>query len=171
LVERNPFQNQAKLESVQRRLRERTTLSDEGGWRLIRCADTYLGEQDPYWKGPARFYINPPPKEGRCNLCGRHVSELKPFGGPGDPCVGDFSGALLVKRFRSEGPPLTAEEIAAHETYDEEWEEHGPANAANSFGPSWECRDCIVLNDTEYWEVRLQDKGSTSSGLNTSKRD
>jgi hypothetical protein len=47
--------------------------------------------------------INPPPKEGRCDCCGRHISELKPFGGPGDPLVGDFTGAFLVKGYRSIG--------------------------------------------------------------------
>lgn len=55
-------------------------------------------------KQPGRFLINPPPSDLRCEVCGRDITELKPFGGPGDPLIGDFSGELLVKRWRSEGP-------------------------------------------------------------------
>jgi len=50
---------------------------------------------------PVKIHINPPPQDKRCERCGRHISELKPFGGAGDPLVGDFSGALLIKTFRS----------------------------------------------------------------------
>jgi hypothetical protein len=32
--------------------------------------------------------LNAPPADGRCDCCGRHISELKPYGGPGDPLVG-----------------------------------------------------------------------------------
>ena len=38
------------------------------------------------------FYINPPPQDGTCTCCGRHISELKPFGKAGDPLIGDFDG-------------------------------------------------------------------------------
>ena len=48
--------------------------------------------------------LNPPPPDGRCECCGRYISELKPYGGPGDPLVGDFTGAYLVKRFRPGAP-------------------------------------------------------------------
>ena len=51
-------------------------------------------------KDKARIIINPPPKDGRCYCCGRHISELTPFGKAGDPLVGDFDGALLVKNNR-----------------------------------------------------------------------
>ena len=46
----------------------------------------------------ARININPTPKDGRCDCCGRHISELTPFGKAGDPLVGDFDGELLVKK-------------------------------------------------------------------------
>jgi len=75
--------------------------------------------------------INPPPSDGRCECCRRHVSELKPFGGPGDPLVGDFSGALLVKHFRC----ICGE---------------GQVDA------SWECRDCFVLDDEEFRKIYLK---------------
>jgi hypothetical protein len=51
-----------------------------------------------------RISISGPPADGRCNVCGKHITELKPFGGPGDPLVGDFTGELLVKTWRSAGP-------------------------------------------------------------------
>jgi hypothetical protein len=50
------------------------------------------------------FCLNPPPENGRCDCCRRHISELKPFGKAGDPLVGDFEGALLLKTYRREGP-------------------------------------------------------------------
>ena len=122
--------------------------------------------------------INPPPSDGQCSVCGRHMSELKPFGGPGDPLVGDFTGELLVKGWRPEGP------------YDEEgekaWDEaerarHGTGEAgdllpwfigrygkekgerlyyggmlSSSSRPSWECRDCKVLDEDEYFKKLYQ---------------
>jgi hypothetical protein len=69
--------------------------------------------------------INPPPSDERCEGCGRHVSEIKPFGRPGDPLVGDFSGALLVKHFRCLVVEYQADAV-------------------------WDCRDCFVLDDEAY---------------------
>jgi hypothetical protein len=51
-----------------------------------------------------RISINAPPDDGRCDVCGRHISELKPFGGPEDPLMGDFTGELLIKQWRPLGP-------------------------------------------------------------------
>lgn len=133
-------------------------------------------EEDLEPKGS--FIINGPPSDGRCEVCGRHMSELKPFGGPGDRLVGDFSGELLVKIWRREGP------------YDEEsekaWEEAEKATEgtpeSNDLHPwfigkygkekrerlffggmlssssrsSWECRDCIILDEDEYFEKLSQ---------------
>ncbi len=39
--------------------------------------------------------INPPPQDGICDYCGRHINELRPFGEAGDPLVEDFDGAYL----------------------------------------------------------------------------
>jgi len=86
--------------------------------------------------------INPPPSDERCECCGRHVSELKPFGGPGDPLVGDFSGALLAKHFRR---------ICSEEQVD----------------ASWECRDCFVLSDEEFRKIyfRLDTKNKNAGAV------
>ena len=84
--------------------------------------------------------INPPPKDGRCECCGRRKSELKPFGASGDPLYGDFTGAYLVKTFRDVGN-------------------------TGCVGASWECRDCIILSDKEYQEkLRGATNESRSNG-------
>jgi hypothetical protein len=123
--------------------------------------------------------INPPPEDGRCHCCGRHISELNPFGGPGDPLVGDFTGALLVKMFRRFGPYdeeadkafQEAESRYKEEGFENEFDylihKHGPEkgeelnlriSAYCQTGSSWECRDCAVLDENEYFEKYDQGK-------------
>jgi len=136
-------------------------------------------------KKECRFSINPPPGEGMCEVCGRHLSELKPFGGPGDPLVGDFTEKLLVKKWRRDAPydkgAARAWEEAKQEAK-ELWKakgrelgsekpsedyffgwfigKYGRAKGLKfyywrefwvSSGSSWECRDCIVLDQNEYF--------------------
>src|SRR5215510_4892708 len=48
--------------------------------------------------------INPPPQDGRCEGCQRHMSELPPFGNAEDPFVEDLDGEVLVKTWRRMGP-------------------------------------------------------------------
>ena len=137
-------------------------------------------EEDLNPKG--RIIINGPPSDGRCDVCGRHMSELKPFGGPGDPLPGDFSDELLVKRFRPDfrlpdeirevnKRARKEEGIRSRDDFEswlianysegerkrlkgilEMWEEAG----CKQVGKSWECRECIVLDDDEYFEKRNQ---------------
>ena len=133
----------------------------------------------------ARIILNGPPSDGRCQVCGRHISELSPFGGSGDPLAGGFSGELLVKSFRPAGPydeevqKAWKEAVKATkgapesddllpwfiERYGEEkgkrlyWGEQ----AYGSIGASWECRDCFVLDHDEYFEKlrqRYQEHGN-----------
>lgn len=111
--------------------------------------------------------INPSPADSCCMVCGKNVNELKPFGKAGDPLVGDFDGAKLVKTFRTHafGGSISKELIEEYETI---LDEIGP-NAeniievenkygeekvgyainydqfSNTISPSWECRDCIIL--------------------------
>jgi hypothetical protein len=123
--------------------------------------------------------LNPPPRDGRCDCCGRHISELKPFGGPGDPLVGDFTGALLIKKFRWMAPHHEgAEKILreAEECYKDKgckdvYEyleyEYGPVDAedieslifiSHTVDKSWECRDCAVLDYDEYFKKLEQSR-------------
>jgi len=113
--------------------------------------------------------VNAPPADGRCYVCGRHMSELKPFGGPGDPLVGDFTGELLVKRWRWVIPYDDEAERAWDEAKKEvpegedkrSWflskygEERGEEFYHYSQGvdTTWECRDCIVMDYDEYFKI------------------
>lgn len=130
-----------------------------------------------------RFPINPSPNDGRCDVCGKHISELNPFGGSGNPLLGNFSGALLVKRWRPEGPYNPEAEKARKEAekevpdgedplpwfvskYGEEKGNrlYGSAVLYNDYSrPSWECRNCVCLGTNGYFEVidkRLEENTS-----------
>jgi hypothetical protein len=119
-----------------------------------------------------RFRINPPPEDGRCEVCGRHISELKPFRDPNDPFIEIFGNELLMKKWRPEGPynpeAQKAWKAAKKEVPEGKdplpWfvskygEEKGKrlywsGQLSGSIGPSWECRDCAGLNTNEYFEV------------------
>ena len=122
-----------------------------------------------------RININPPPDDFCCDSCGRHISELTPFGKAGDPLVGDFDGELLVKKFRRMRPyDEKAEEALEH--VEDIMEKEGQANdcplewlkkiygeklgdryslfvdAHRQADSSWECRDCAVLEGDGYFE-------------------
>jgi len=118
--------------------------------------------------------INPPPDDGRCQCCGRPLDELKPFGKAGDPLARDFSGALLVQKFRPTGPPDgEAEKIIekfhrncrtqgdykkAREKLIQKYGEEKArelelsTQVSGLSGASWECRGCIVLDTFGYFE-------------------
>jgi hypothetical protein len=131
------------------------------------------GEEDLKPKGGIN--INPPPADGRCDGCGRYLSELKPFGKAGDPLVGDFDGALLLKNFRPDAPhnevveriydeffgncPTEEDFQKAKENLAQKYGEKQAEYIINwveisgSVGSSWECRDCIVLDDYEFEDM------------------
>lgn len=116
--------------------------------------------------------INPPPQNGKCECCGKNIKDLKPFGKAGDPLVGNFNGAMLVKTFRSMAMPLKNkawDEInnkykkkGNYDGFEEELiNKVGKKRAdrllfadqlADTVSASWECRDCIILNDEEYFK-------------------
>lgn len=108
--------------------------------------------------------INPPPRDGRCECCGRHASELKPFGKAGDPLVGDFDGVILLKTFREIGRISKENEAMIKMVVD--WDGLFKTNpkladelsfydqVISTVGASWECRDCIVLDGDNYWDIR-----------------
>lgn len=111
--------------------------------------------------------INPPPSDGKCECCGRHMHGIKPFGKAGDPLIGDFEGTLLLKIFRNEGPydksalhsikelgggndlfALMIAKYGVHKGKDIYYR----ALASAIVVPSWECRNCVVLSDDEYFK-------------------
>ena len=124
-----------------------------------------------------RTGINPPPRDGKCDCCGKHISELKPYGKAGDPLVGDFDGVLLLKRFRRDFPYNEEAERVMNEANEivmngeditdqdiEVWliNKYGKEKGKEfhnymlscQVGPSWECRDCAVLDGDEYWKIK-----------------
>ena len=119
--------------------------------------------------------INPPPEDCKCMCCGRPLSDLRPFGGFGDPLPWDFDGAFLVKKYRNDAPydkkvgELVDEILTSHECDIENLHEylvnkHGEdgdriywqAALQSTVSKSWECRDCAVLDDYKYWDVRMK---------------
>jgi rubredoxin len=98
------------------------------------------------------YLINPPPEDHRCEVCGRHVSELKPFGGAGDPLVGDFTGAFLVKKFRLMALPLTEKQLNHYRIKYGDEAADIYLSAMSAVSASWECRDCIVLSTEKYFK-------------------
>ena len=120
--------------------------------------------------------INPPPKDGRCDCCKRHIRDLPPFGKAGDPLVGDFSGMKLVKVWRRDFPKdAEAEAIYARFFTDSDTEEEhqnawarlvqqygeakannirGAVHAAGQIGSAWLCRECVVLDEAQYFARR-----------------
>ena len=135
-----------------------------------------LNELKAKRKNKMTMGINPPPSNGCCECCGRNIKELKPFGKAGDPLVGDFNGAILVKTFRTMANPtgkdkeridrlmdiygLEAEgkvtpkeitELLKKEFPGKELESYNLlAQLSQTVSASWECRTCILLSDEEY---------------------
>ena len=141
------------------------------------CSLGSIGNKEDIKRKPG-LNVNPPPVNGRCEVCGRSLDELKPFGKAGDPLVGDFDGELLLKTFRAEGPydekAVQAFDEAVKRCGDKgpvEWmirkygREEGSrlsflAMAYGQIGSSWECRDCIILDNDGYFEKRREVGGS-----------
>lgn len=127
--------------------------------------------------------INGPPLDSRCDVCGKYIEDLKTFGKAGDPLVGDFNGALLVKTFRTMAPhgsvknilkekginidPVTLyeEDRIKYDKFEKELlEKYGKKFMDNYYfamqledtvEASWECRECIILPEKEWWEKNL----------------
>jgi len=125
------------------------------------------------------IHINPPPRDRKCECCGRHTSELRPFGKAGDPLVGDFDGVLLLKNFRAMTWHREEWDDILKEVYEqcrntESWEDFESDlikqvgeekaqellsydQAVNTVSASWECRDCFILYGKEFF-TKLYEK-------------
>lgn len=101
-----------------------------------------------------KIIINPPPNDNRCECCGKHAKDVKPFGKAGDPLVGDFNGALLVKTFRPMALELFGKDLENYKKKLTEEQFFFYEQLVNTVGASWECRDCIILNREEYFRKR-----------------
>ena len=95
--------------------------------------------------------INPPPANGCCDCCKKNISEITPFGKAGDPLVGDFDGSILVKTFRTMAPSLTDKEMQDYIKKNGEENGNFYDQLMNTVEAAWLCRDCIILNDDDYF--------------------
>ena len=121
------------------------------------------------------LYINPPPLDGRCECCGKHISELKPFGAGQHLAPGDCDGALLVRgsrpdaRYDEHVARAFEEALKRYATegyeYPKGWliqkygKEEGEwidfhSQRQDTLSSVWQCRDCAALEDDEYFERR-----------------
>lgn len=137
----------------------------EDVYQLILSTPNRLG-RDPQTKVPA--------EQKSCDCCGTHIRQLKPFAA-GDPLVGDFDGSRLVKTWRPLGPYDEEAEQAMREAqkcYQNDgyedclgWmvDKYGEVKGKTSYwtalchsntDSSWECRDCLVLDEEEYFKRR-----------------
>ena len=134
---------------------------------------------------PWLFNINPPPSDGKCKCCRRHISELKPYGGAGDPLVGDFYGELLVKTWMPMYPSIEDDDRLYEKYFGNchTQEDHAKArdvivrdlgeeeaerillstSATDTVEAVWLCRDCLVLDLDEYIEKQYPEYKSRKS--------
>ena len=144
---------------------------------------------------PGYLHINPPPLDGRCDCCGKHNSELKPFSVFGRTSGIDIEGALLVKTWRPMATPdeevdSIMEEFFGGRPSDEDHkkaeqrliEVYGKQNAedlllhasaSSLLTASWECRECIALNTETYFKKRAPSISKTmvTAFLDTARRE
>lgn len=141
MEDRDDKMNNESSENTDAQSEYETRTISKDGKRLIIRSDAVFKEFNSDTESKINYeknkcmtiWINPPPADNRCECCGsRHISELKPFGGPGDPLVGDFSGAFLVKHARC----LVVD---------------------NQVDTCWECRECFILDDDESNKIRYKD--------------
>ena len=114
------------------------------------------------------------PAHARCHCCGKYVSELKPYDDPEYP---QFIGRYLFRTFRSYMPYDKEAELALDEAEENckegqspsQWliekygEEKGSelnylGHGSSTYESSWECKDCIVLDEKEYYEIKFKEE-------------
>lgn len=115
--------------------------------------------------------INPLPKDGKCNCCGKHINNLRAF----DKSDEFVNGAKLVKNFRTMAMPVIDERYIKIEKEYAEKDYEGfeealfeifagstetmllRAHLSDTIEASWECRDCFILDDKDYFKTKFGD--------------
>jgi hypothetical protein len=152
--------------------------------RLAETGEEEMQRQEILHNSKPIFDIPPYDWDHRCDCCGKHVSELIPYGGPGDPLQGDHTGMLLVRQYR----PMfdTRKEEKAFQEAQKRYEEDGFKDPEqwliNKYGKerakeiheregvgyttkSFECRDCAGTIEDIYFARR---EAAEKSGANPS---
>jgi hypothetical protein len=122
-------------------------------------------------------HISLSPEDGRCECCGRHISELEPFGKGKDESGFETEGRYLVKTWRPLGVYDDEAETAIEEAFQsyaedgyEDWwawmiGKHGKekaeflfelSDAYHTIDGEWVCRDCINLDQETYYDKRYE---------------
>lgn len=133
-------------------------------------------------------YPDLPPGDGCCECCGRHADTLNRFGKSGDPIKGECEGAVFVKTYRSSVEHIDEYDKKMAKLW-KEWKLRYPERKDNDgksynelfielygeeegskllkyddkvsgVSASWECRNCIVLTNNEYLQVRRRKEDS-----------
>jgi hypothetical protein len=117
-----------------------------------------------------------PPMDDQCEVCKRHISELEPFPGGSYELNGEDLGAPILverRRRRVEAYDESDEKVLKEAEKEAEKEVVGPNDVLpwliSKFGEvegerlyssgyltSWECRDCIGLEQAEYLEAKAK---------------
>jgi hypothetical protein len=117
-----------------------------------------------------------PPADGRCNCCGKHISDLRPFSVFGNTSGMDIKEVLLVKNVRPQIASIEEIDRILEEVFegcrsDEDYKKAEEmlvvvfgkedaedlllyANASVLVTISWECRECIALDTEVYFAMR-----------------
>jgi hypothetical protein len=152
--------------------------------RLAETGEEEMQRPETLHSSKPIFDIPPYDWDHRCHCCGRHMSEVIPYGGPGDPLIGDYTGVLLLKQYRPMFDTRKEEETLreAKESYQkdgfkdtEEWliDKYGKERTKEIYEISdtsgytaepFLCRDCVLLDDDGYLDRR---KASEESGSNS----
>lgn len=118
-----------------------------------------------------KLHINPSPQDRKCECCKKHMNDIKPFGKEGDPLVGNFEGVKLLKNFRVMLPrsmvKYDIDKYMNNDVFDEEKfiKENGKEELerfwmaeqlSSTIEASWECRDCFILNENDYYKKRYR---------------
>ena len=123
----------------------------------LRTGNEYVGSRKE------RLPIILPPLPDRCQVCGRHISKLKPFGGFGDPVEEDFTGEKLVMTWRPcrryQMPKGWVDSILKNKKWNID-KTHLPYE--EDIDASCECRDCIVLSHDECEKLMQSAKDSAN---------
>jgi hypothetical protein len=115
--------------------------------------------------------------EPHCDRCGKHMEELQTYGGPGDPCGVDLTGARLVKIYHPISPPPSDEEMdllhrrsggmaGSGNVVDKLAKEIGESAAKDLLNryelagiedSVWLCRDCILFEENAHFATSFID--------------